>query len=206
MSLRIYLNVFRIHMQLVSWCSNKQVANWRRSHGSFIASRSCIEQTLGNINTASQPGHLGVKPNGAYTLDVAPINMVKDQYRSRITNEHLHQCLRLAITPFVPKFKALAADQRCHLSHWTVADKLYYSSGLIWTLILGMVWFPFGGWVCEAVGGWVKWRYGYMEIDIVYTLIFLFCFSWTLINWPLTFWKKYFALTNLYGMLLLSMM
>ncbi|XP_010769917.1 isthmin-2-like [Notothenia coriiceps] len=33
--------------------------------------------------------------------------MVKNKYRSRLTNEHLHQCVRLAITPFVPKFKVL---------------------------------------------------------------------------------------------------
>jgi hypothetical protein len=32
--------------------------------------------------------------------------MVKKKYRSQFTNEHLHQCLRLAITPFVPKFKS----------------------------------------------------------------------------------------------------
>nr|XP_033936614.1 general transcription factor II-I repeat domain-containing protein 2A-like [Pseudochaenichthys georgianus] len=45
------------------------------------------------------------------------MNMVKNKYRSRLTNEHLHQCVRLAITPFVPKFKVLATDQRCHFSH-----------------------------------------------------------------------------------------
>src|SRR4029434_1776034 len=33
------------------------------------------------------------------------MNMVKNQYRSTLTNEHLHQCLRLASTPFMPKFK-----------------------------------------------------------------------------------------------------
>src|SRR4029434_1539660 len=32
------------------------------------------------------------------------MNMVKNKYRST-PNEHLHQCLRLAVTPFMPKFK-----------------------------------------------------------------------------------------------------
>ncbi|XP_013856217.1 general transcription factor II-I repeat domain-containing protein 2 [Austrofundulus limnaeus] len=45
------------------------------------------------------------------------MNLVKNQYRSRLTNEHLHQCLRLAITPFVPEFKLLVTDTTCHFSH-----------------------------------------------------------------------------------------
>ncbi|RXN15772.1 zinc finger protein 502-like isoform X2 [Labeo rohita] len=45
------------------------------------------------------------------------MNMVKHAYRSTLTNEHLHQCLRLALTPFKPKFKQLVAQRRCHLSH-----------------------------------------------------------------------------------------
>lgn len=45
------------------------------------------------------------------------MNVVKNQYCSGLTNEHLHQCVRLAITPFEPKFKALVADTRCHFSH-----------------------------------------------------------------------------------------
>src|SRR4029434_4372594 len=33
------------------------------------------------------------------------MNKVKNKYRSTLTNEHLHQCLRLAFTSFMPKFK-----------------------------------------------------------------------------------------------------
>src|SRR4029434_6957566 len=33
------------------------------------------------------------------------MNMVKNKYRSILTNEQIHQCLRLAFTPFMPKFK-----------------------------------------------------------------------------------------------------
>ena len=45
------------------------------------------------------------------------MNIVKNKYRTRLTNEHLHQCLRLAITPFVPNFKVLATSSKCHFSH-----------------------------------------------------------------------------------------
>lgn len=45
------------------------------------------------------------------------MNLVKNQYRSRLTNEHLHQCVRLAITPFEPRFQTLAKNTRCHFSH-----------------------------------------------------------------------------------------
>lgn len=46
------------------------------------------------------------------------MNILKNKYRTRLTNEHLHQCLRLAITPLVPKFKVLVgAKPRCHFSH-----------------------------------------------------------------------------------------
>ncbi|MBN3302946.1 GT2D2 protein, partial [Amia calva] len=45
------------------------------------------------------------------------MNMVKNKYRSTLSNEHLHQCLRLALTPFMPKFKELVAQKRCHFSH-----------------------------------------------------------------------------------------
>ncbi|XP_061765907.1 general transcription factor II-I repeat domain-containing protein 2-like [Nerophis ophidion] len=40
------------------------------------------------------------------------MNIVKNKYRSRLTNEHLDQCLRLAITPFVLMFKVLASTTR----------------------------------------------------------------------------------------------
>src|SRR4029434_11001167 len=34
------------------------------------------------------------------------MNMVQNKYRSTLTNEHLHQCLCLALTPLMPKFNA----------------------------------------------------------------------------------------------------
>src|SRR4029434_4832394 len=34
------------------------------------------------------------------------MNMVKNKYRSTLTNEHFHQCLRLAFTHLMPKVKS----------------------------------------------------------------------------------------------------
>ncbi|KAG2455657.1 SCND3 protein, partial [Polypterus senegalus] len=45
------------------------------------------------------------------------MNMVKNTCCHTLTNEHLHQCLRLVLTPFMLKFKQLVAQRRCHLSH-----------------------------------------------------------------------------------------
>ncbi|XP_056110235.1 SCAN domain-containing protein 3-like [Rhinichthys klamathensis goyatoka] len=45
------------------------------------------------------------------------MNAVKNSYRSSLTNEHLGQCLRLATTPFVPRFRQLMGDRQCHFSH-----------------------------------------------------------------------------------------
>lgn len=45
------------------------------------------------------------------------MSIVKNSFRSTLTNEQLHQCLRLALTTFIPKFKQLVTQRRCHLSH-----------------------------------------------------------------------------------------
>ncbi|XP_068235579.1 SCAN domain-containing protein 3-like [Palaemon carinicauda] len=45
------------------------------------------------------------------------MNLVKNKFRSCMTNEHLHHCLRLAITPLVPKFRELAKSKKCNFSH-----------------------------------------------------------------------------------------
>ena len=36
----------------------------------------------------------------------------KTKYRSRLTNERLHVCMRMALTPFQPRFKILAGQAR----------------------------------------------------------------------------------------------
>ena len=44
------------------------------------------------------------------------INFVKNKFRISMTNEH-HHCLRLAITPLVPRFRELVKKKKCNISH-----------------------------------------------------------------------------------------
>ncbi|XP_077312023.1 SCAN domain-containing protein 3-like [Lithobates pipiens] len=45
------------------------------------------------------------------------MNIIKTKYRSRLTNEHLHMCMRMAVTQFKPRFKLLAGQSKSHFSH-----------------------------------------------------------------------------------------
>ncbi|CAL9703956.1 unnamed protein product [Knipowitschia caucasica] len=45
------------------------------------------------------------------------MNVIKNKYRSRLTNEHLDMCLRMALSSFNPRFKILAGQQVAHFSH-----------------------------------------------------------------------------------------
>nr|XP_054593491.1 SCAN domain-containing protein 3-like [Nothobranchius furzeri] len=45
------------------------------------------------------------------------MNIIKNKYRSRLTNEHLHTCMRMALSPLKPRFKMLAGQARAHFSH-----------------------------------------------------------------------------------------
>ena len=45
------------------------------------------------------------------------MNIIKTKYRSRLTNEHLHMSMRMALTPFKPRFKLLAGQLHAHFSH-----------------------------------------------------------------------------------------
>jgi len=45
------------------------------------------------------------------------MNFVKNKFRSCMTSKHLHHCLRLAITPLVPRFRELARSKKCNFSH-----------------------------------------------------------------------------------------
>src|SRR4029434_2516108 len=59
-----------------------------------------------NTSATQQPHNKSVHTS-TYCWESAfsTMNMVKNKYRSTLTNEHLHQCLRLAFTPFMAKFK-----------------------------------------------------------------------------------------------------
>ncbi|XP_047208167.1 solute carrier family 2 member 15a isoform X2 [Girardinichthys multiradiatus] len=45
------------------------------------------------------------------------MDIIKTKCRSRLTNEHLHMCMRMALTPFKPRFKVLAGEARAQFSH-----------------------------------------------------------------------------------------
>ncbi|TWW57287.1 hypothetical protein D4764_07G0000060 [Takifugu flavidus] len=45
------------------------------------------------------------------------MNIIKTKYRSRLTNEHLHMCMRMALTPFGHRFKTLAGKATAQFSH-----------------------------------------------------------------------------------------
>ncbi len=45
------------------------------------------------------------------------MNIIKTKYRSRLTNEYLPMCMRIALTPFKPRFKILARQARAQYSH-----------------------------------------------------------------------------------------
>ena len=45
------------------------------------------------------------------------MNNIKNKYHSMLTGEHLHICMRMAMTPFQPGFKLLAGQSHAHFSH-----------------------------------------------------------------------------------------
>ncbi|GAA6094463.1 SCAN domain-containing protein 3-like [Tachysurus ichikawai] len=45
------------------------------------------------------------------------MNIIKTKYCSKLTNEHLHVCMRAALTPFKPRFKILPSQARAQFSH-----------------------------------------------------------------------------------------
>ncbi|GAA6097172.1 SCAN domain-containing protein 3-like [Tachysurus ichikawai] len=45
------------------------------------------------------------------------MNIIKTKYPSRLTNEHLHMCMRMTLTPFKPRFKIMASQARAQFSH-----------------------------------------------------------------------------------------
>ena len=45
------------------------------------------------------------------------MNFIKNKFRICMTNENLHDCVRIAITTLEPKFKELARNKKCHFSH-----------------------------------------------------------------------------------------
>lgn len=72
-------------------------------------------------------GFTGLSKVALYTLTMfgstysceaafSTMNIVKDKYRNRLTNDHLHMCLRMALTSFEPRFKKLAGKDGARFS------------------------------------------------------------------------------------------
>ena len=45
------------------------------------------------------------------------MNAIKTSNRVSLTAEHLHHCMRIAMTSYTPDFTALAKSNKCHFSH-----------------------------------------------------------------------------------------
>ena len=54
-----------------------------------------------------------------YTCESAfsHMNAIKTSNRASLTAEHLHHCMRIAMTSYTPDFTALAKSNKCHFSH-----------------------------------------------------------------------------------------
>lgn len=52
-------------------------------------------------------------------LAFSTMNIIQMKYRTRLSNEHLHQCLLIALKSFVPKLKILAGEKKVifHIRH-----------------------------------------------------------------------------------------
>src|SRR4029434_9411848 len=74
------------------------------------------------------------------------MNKVKNKYRSTLTNEHLHQCLRLAFTPFMPKFKPQKNTNKA-------TSPFVHSSNIF----VGVMFLNFDR---HCSGPWTEWKFG----------------------------------------------
>lgn len=63
--------------------------------------------------------HMLTMFGSTYSCEAAfsSMNIIKAKYCSKLTNEHLQMCLRMALTPFRPHFKILAGQAAAQFSH-----------------------------------------------------------------------------------------
>ncbi|XP_029656654.1 uncharacterized protein LOC115230655 [Octopus sinensis] len=45
------------------------------------------------------------------------MKMIKSQYRTRLTDDHLGDCMRIAISLYEPEFEIIASELQCQKSH-----------------------------------------------------------------------------------------
>ena len=80
------------------------------------------------IQTVSETAFPTLKKVALHTLSMfgstycceaafSTLGIIKSKYRSRLTDEHLDMCLRMALSPFNPRFKVLAVQSKAHFSH-----------------------------------------------------------------------------------------
>ncbi|CAJ1074342.1 PREDICTED: SCAN domain-containing protein 3-like [Xyrichtys novacula] len=78
-------------------------------------------------------GFTGLSKIALYTLTMfgstysceaafSTMNIVKDKYRNRLTNDHLHMCSRMALTSFEPRFKKLAGKDGARFSRAPLSE------------------------------------------------------------------------------------
>src|SRR4029434_6936960 len=79
------------------------------------------------------------------------MNMVKNKYRSTLTNEHVHQCLRLAFTPFMHKFK----PHKSVTFHTNKARPHHLLCSL--NVFVGVMFLNFDR---HCSGPWTEWKFG----------------------------------------------
>lgn len=52
-----------------------------------------------------------------YETTFFTMNVIKTKRRSRLTDEHLTSCVRIAISNYKPQYEKLAKDIQCHVSN-----------------------------------------------------------------------------------------
>ena len=82
------------------------------------------------LQMVSETAFPGLRKVALYTLTMfgstygceaafSAMNIIKSKYRSRLTNEHLHLCMRMALTSFQPRFKLLPGQAGAQFSYRT---------------------------------------------------------------------------------------
>ena len=77
----------------------------------------CVPSTCSNLKSVSIRV-LGIFGT-TYICESAFSNMnyIKNRYRSKLTNSHLNDIMRIALTTYTPNFPSIARSTRCHFSH-----------------------------------------------------------------------------------------
>lgn len=94
-----------------SWLISKQMWPWKSSLGELNLPfwlQMVSETAFPHLRKVAL--HISTMFGSTYSCEAAfsTMNIIKTKYRSRLTNEHLHMCMRTGLTPFQPRFTILA--------------------------------------------------------------------------------------------------